>query len=336
VIRFGNMRCTRGVRFFALFMLAQAACGEQSVSVLTPRDPRDGSADSAPDASVDAIEEGGTEPPEASSDNAAPADTSPDGVPDVRIDVAIDSSGDGAPDSSIDRSDVASDGASDGAGEGGGPTVGCLPLGMSCSFAGECCSLACPSIAPRVCASGPICTLSGVQCDNNADCCTNKCIGGNCEAVPAGVCRPAGELCSVAGDCCGGKCAATGGGSRCALLNECRVLSEVCAKNDDCCSRVCGSGPQGPSVCIVAPACDAPGNACRAQPGDRCTLNADCCSAPCGAGVDGVLRCGTTACRGECVKCSEDRECCTGMACVADGTGYLRCRTRPVQSPAAR
>lgn len=330
---FGNMRCAPGARFFAFFVLAQVACGEQSVSVLTPRDSRDGSADTVNDVSIDASDapggEGG-EPPEASSDNAPPRDQSSD-VLDARADIAAD--GDAqrdVSDGAVDRIDAGSD-AEGGAPEGGGPTTGCLPLGMSCSFAGECCTLSCPSIAPRVCASGPTCSLAGADCTNNADCCTNLCVGAKCEAVPAGACRPAGELCSVAGDCCGGKCSPSGGTSRCALLNDCRVLGEVCAKNDDCCSRRCGPGPGGPSVCIAAPACDAPGNTCRAQPGDRCTVNADCCSAPCGAGVDGVLRC-LSMCRGECALCSEDRDCCTGLSCIADGAGNPRCGTRPVQS----
>jgi hypothetical protein len=327
---FGKTRCARGARFFAFFALAQVACGEQSVSVLTPRDSRDGSVDTTDDVSIDAADdEAGSEPPEASIDNGPPPDRSSDVVFDGRADVSFDADAD----ATRDASDGATD-RNDGAPEGGGPTTGCLPFGMSCSFAGECCSLSCPSIAPRVCASGPTCALAGADCANNADCCSNLCIGAKCEAVPAGLCRPAGELCSVAGDCCAGKCSPSGGTSRCALLNDCRVLGEVCAKNDDCCSRKCGNGPQGPSVCLAAPACDAPGNACRGQPGDRCAVNADCCSAPCTTGVDGVLRC-VAICRGECALCSEDRECCTGLACVADGVGDMRCR-RPVPSPSPR
>jgi hypothetical protein len=300
-----------------------AACGNQSVNVLTSRDARDAAIDG----------EAGEPPPDTSVDDAPTTpDAVFDGVVDLSIDVTIDASVDAprdlSSDPTMDRSiDVSSDGALD-VPPDRNPT-GCFAVGGSCSFAAQCCTLACPDGMPRVCGSGPTCAPAGQDCVSNADCCGNRCVSAKCEGIPVGACRPAGELCSAAGDCCGGVCAPSGGASRCALLDACRVVGEVCVTNADCCSQVCGANSQGLSVCVAAPACDAPGNSCSRQGGDRCAVDAQCCSGACRAQVDGVLRCTITTCGGECAACSEDRDCCAGATCGADGMGYLRCRPRP-------
>jgi len=217
-----------------------------------------------------------------------------------------------------------------------GPITGC-PVGGPCSFAGACCTLACPPPSPpdagRTCTAGPQCSPAGEACLSNADCCADRCGGGICEAFPPGDCLPAGERCGRDDSCCGGSCTSVDGGDdkRCALLpGACRVLGEVCVTQFDCCSGRCGSVVSGGvRICLVARACNLlDGRVCSGQAGDRCTTMADCCGDQCapGAGIGGVLRCANPAgCGGTCALCIRDSDCCSGRRCVSDVNGDQRC-----------
>lgn len=181
-----------------------------------------------------------------------------------------------------------------------GPANDCQPVGAACSFAGQCCTLACVAGvdggAPR-CAAGPACAVAGARCTQSIDCCSNDCTAGSCVmaaavAQPAGppppppgsMCRPAGEACMHNPDCCGTECV----GMRCELLDGCRVAGEICNADMDCCAGLCANNADGVGRCRPAGTC--------AVIGDICAMAADCCA---------------------------------GAACVADPSGAKRCQTPP-------
>lgn len=217
-----------------------AACGNESINVLTPRDAA---------ADVDTTD--------------ASEDTLVDTSVDPSLDASVDASSD--PPSTVDGPALDSPTLDGTLADGpivDGPTAGCYGVGQSCSVAGQCCSLSCPLPSrpddQRTCAAAPVCAPADQGCASNADCCSNLCDGNGCLAVTPPRCRPAGELCAANEDCCGARCGAGAGGlTRCALLDGCRVLGEVCVTNSECCSGRCDFDDSNKRrVCLAAPSSD--------------------------------------------------------------------------------
>jgi len=292
------MSCVRGLLPSAFAAVLAAACSNESINVLSPRDA---AVDASVDASVDANVVDGPPP----TDALPPTDAPPTDAP-PPIDAPPPT--DGPP--PIDP-----------------PTTGCLTVGAQCSSAGACCLLSCPNVVngPRVCAAGPVCASAGEPCASNIDCCSDSCMGAICVGVATDRCRPAGEQCTTDGECCGTRCISLSGApARCALLGACRVQGEVCRTQTDCCSGRCDDD-QGRRVCLEAPPCGLGGSTCRGQAGDRCVIDGDCCTGACSVRPEeGVRRCAAPACGDQCALCTEDRDCCTGR-CVWDESGYRRC-----------
>ncbi len=194
---------------------------------------------------------------------------------------------------------------------------GCLPEGSACTFAMQCCAMAC---VEGLCAAAPLCLTNGDACTANAQCCSHRCDVDRCKHLAD--CRTAGDDCANDGECCSGSCVDLGGPKKqCELLPLCRVLGELCVDHLDCCSGHCILSPQGVPRCAAAPS--APGACMSAN--DRCQDSADCCSGLCSDVDSTARRCQlSSGCRAEGELCSGSGQCCSSQ-CTADPEGVFRC-----------
>ena len=293
-----------------------AACGNESVNVLTPRD-------------VSVVTDADGQPVDGS------VDASIDVAVEPAIDVSIDPVMELYPiEAAMETGPIDAPAEALGPRDGATPT-GCRVQGAGCTFASECCLLACltPDGGNRVCVDGPQCAGATKACTNSAECCADSCVSGQCRGVSvgAGACLPAGEPCTPTDKCCGGLCEIIGGELRCALLSDCHVVGEICRTDRDCCSGACRGDDRRVPVCVAAPTCTLGNKMCWGQAGDRCDNHSDCCTGPCMPLKEGVSRCTATAgCGVECAFCTQPQDCCVGSECRSDdGGGYWRCVTGP-------
>ncbi len=281
-------------QLFAVATLMLAGCAPETLGVLDPGPARD-SGSSSSDATIDAAKDSG-------------ADVVPSGDGNPVSDATEDSPP--QPDaSSCTR--VGADAACL-------PPVGCLGEPGPCTFAGQCCSLACLASGGPMgsCGEGPACASAGAPCPTAAACCSNVCTGGQC-GMSSAMCKPAGEACGGNPECCGQVCS----GGHCALLEGCRVQGEVCGSSSDCCSSVCNLDPQSVGHCAALPMCMGNDKAgCSKQVGEICGGNNDCCSRDCVMLPGGLKRCAPLGgCRVECELCSSNADCCSGACGGPDG-----------------
>ncbi len=235
--------------FIAAIVLGVGACTPASLEVLEPAPLADGGRQT--DATIEGGKDGG--PPSDASSPDAPVDAVGD---------AVLPGNEGGPCSGLEQDAACSASAqccsgwcaASGASKACEPTVGCLGEPTTCTFAGQCCSLACVpgsgDTKARQCGDGPPCSIAGSPCTAAADCCSAVCMAGHCGMSPPR-CRPAGETCMGNGDCCSTLCSA----GRCALLSGCRVQGEVCGSSSDCCSGACLLGPDSIGHCAALAMC---------------------------------------------------------------------------------
>ena len=241
----------------------------------------------------------------------APGKDSDAGVPDATVDGAQDSgAGDVSPSGDVSTEEPAE-------------AIGCLGDLSPCTFAGQCCSLACvPSTGDdtqrRQCSDTPTCAVAGAACTVGADCCEDVCMAVHCGSMPPPMCKPAGEACAGNPECCGQVCS----GGHCALLEGCRVQGEICGSSTDCCTAVCQIDAQSVGHCTPLPMCNENDHkGCTQQVGDICGGNPDCCSRECSMLADGVKRCVPAGgCRSQCELCSSNADCCSGVCNGPDGS----------------
>ena len=238
--------------------------------------------------------------------------------------------GDGTP---SDSSTTASDGPNtlDGSSVDSTTAPSCTPLGGACSVAGQCCGGgACTAVGgdQKHCVADNTCLPSGLTCQQATDCCSLRCgAQGRCEEPPSGggvaLCTPSGSdaesnRCTADGECCSNDCDETTGLCRRNSAGSCHTLGERCATegfDGSCCSKLCANfgSEQTPQLrCARSSICGARGELC--STGDQC------CSGICQD--DG--RCptqseiGGTGFVGE--PCQNDRECAT-RACAPSVVG---------------
>ncbi len=182
---------------------------------------------------------------------------------------------------------------------------------------------------------------AGAACVMNADCCSNFCQAGTCQAL---VCADLGAACAASGDCCSGRCSATGTGPDGGVVTTCTRggcldNGQSCGLDSQCCSLSCAGG-----TCGAGAACASIGEACAAD-GDCCSMSCDtatsvcgsfwtnpclaigeactaaggnCCSGLCANGLgaactaaDSSCRCGlATGCRPSYELCTQGGDCC--------------------------
>ena len=88
------------------------------------------------------------------------------------------------------------------------------------------------------CTSDPVCTVSGLSCSDDSDCCSASCVG----AICATACAPEGQLCTLDADCCSSNCSAG------TCVPACAADFTACMDDGDCCSSTCLTG-----FCLPAP-----------------------------------------------------------------------------------
>jgi hypothetical protein len=190
------------------------------------------------------------------------------------------------------------------------------------------------------------------------------------DTTGGGGCTPDGIVCGDCGGCCSRLCAPYVTGVKiCQPPSGCRVTNNLCTVNKDCCggdptevsegagSVTCIKSTVNPDIgaCRNPTGCQVRGNIC-GGPSGQCGVNerAACCDCPgdpkkcCKADSVGIYRCfgggskdcptGYTGQAPCCVsygeRCAFSAECCSGVPCVPDGQGVLRCLTPPDGGPA--
>ena len=151
------------------------------------------------------------------------------------------------------------------------------------------------------------CSVLGVSCSGNVDCCSGSCESGACLDPNAATCGSEGQVCCN-GDLCNGDLVCSSGSCQVAVV--CGSEGQACCNGDLCNGDlVCSSGS-----CQVAVVCGSEGQAC---------CNGDLCN--------GDLVCSSGSCQVAVVCGSEGQACCTsGAACVSgfecvSGTCQVSC-----------
>jgi hypothetical protein len=170
----------------------------------------------------------------------------------------------------------------DGAGghlcDGGGHCLACLPDGLSCAQASDCCGGSCNQ---GICEpTQPMCRPDGQACAQFSDCCSGGCDQGICGppgCAPASICN--GQCCLFGSVCQGGACVCPGAqpglcGGSCTdmatdLLN-CGACGTACPPNVACVAGAC--------VCPPAQLC---GGVCSDTSSDP--NNCGACGVACGS-----------------------------------------------------
>jgi hypothetical protein len=183
------------------------------------------------------------------------------------------------------------------------PSGGCIQDGLPCSSGTNCCSRVCsdPGTGATVCLPASGCRMTGNTCIDNQACCgggTNPNGSVTCVYTLSqdfGRCDN-GTSCNPVGNICGAKFPLPDGGtfSVNASQNCCDGKSAVCQLDSSGIPR------------------------CRGCPPDKLQANGTCL---CPNGYDGTPGC----CIEEGKLCQFKDQCCSGMPCVPDSMGILRC-----------
>jgi hypothetical protein len=198
-------------------------------------------------------------------------------------------------------------GGSGGAGDTGGVGVTCSVAGVVCTSNAQCCSQSCDPVAKTCASSVTTCSGPGSSCAVATDCCNLQCdtTRGVCSSATS--CTADNQACTDSSVCCSGTCV----GGKCQPLNtSCLTAGNPCAATDGgtggCCSGLCSGGKcvLGASFCI--------------QPGDVCARDLDCCGGFCskatGAAEGVCMDVGTTGtgnCTHDGVLCNGCGSCCS-------------------------
>ncbi|MFH1434822.1 MAG: hypothetical protein ABIJ56_03805, partial [Pseudomonadota bacterium] len=181
--------------------------------------------------------------------------------------------------------------------------------------ASDCCSLYC---VDEVCAEGGACAVTGGECAENYDCCSNICSEEDVCDPSYAPCEPFGESCTSGGNCCSGLCVEISAEEgRCGGHYPCRPGGEVCTEDDDCCNGVCDEG-----YCALLGECTVVGDPCE---GVR-----ECCSNACVESGAGTTTCQyLSGCRPIGEVCEENDDCCSEECEPSDHDLVKRCDNPP-------
>jgi hypothetical protein len=192
-------------------------------------------------------------------------------------------------------------------GGAGGRVVTCTLVGVACASNAQCCTQVCDATSLTCTSRLSTCGGAGSSCAVNTDCCNLQCDTARGVCASATSCIADGATCTSSSACCSGTC--TGG--KCQALNTaCLTAGNPCTATaggaGGCCSGLCKNGTcaLGSSFCI--------------QPGDVCARDLDCCGGFCskatgatqGVCMD-VATSGTGQCNHDGVLCNGCGSCCS-------------------------
>jgi hypothetical protein len=192
-------------------------------------------------------------------------------------------------------------------GGAGGRVVTCTLVGVACASNAQCCTQVCDATSLTCTSRLSTCGGAGSSCAVNTDCCNLQCDTARGVCASATSCIADGATCTSSSACCSGTC--TGG--KCQALNTaCLTAGNPCTATaggaGGCCSGLCKNGTcaLGSSFCI--------------QPGDVCARDLDCCGGFCskatgatqGVCMD-VATSGTGQCNHDGVLCDGCGSCCS-------------------------
>ena len=238
----------------------------------------------------------------------------------------------------------------------------CVPLGSTCTTAGnncstnsDCCSALCMD---GLCSqASSYCVQVSDACESDLDCCSRLCnfggsgLLGTCNEPPQGPanCKGiAGTVCGDCNECCSRLCEPFGesGVSICQGASGCRQTGEICASDDECCGGSPDSGLPGAGnascvmadgasfgVCRNAMSCSPQGNVCHLQD-YACSVSSAsnrCCdgenaNGSCILDEAGIPRCSglSDTCLPAGTSCAMNEDCCENR-CLPDASGLLTC-----------
>lgn len=176
----------------------------------------------------------------------------------------------------------------------------CSEAGESCQNNNDCCLNRCEGGS----CSDQRCVDNGASCGSNGECCTGNCSSGTCAAIPGSTtqCGVVGQACGTGGDCCSTNCQ----GGFCTAAYFCRATDDLCYGDDDCCSRICSKNDGSAGVCI------APSGGC-IQDGLPCQSGTNCCTRVCADPGSGATVClPASGCRMTGNSCIDAQSCCGG------------------------
>ena len=177
--------------------------------------------------------------------------------------------------------------------------IDCRAAGESCNDNLDCCLNRCEG---DVC-SGQRCLDTGIACTSDTSCCTAICTGGFCAPlIDAGTCRVVGQRCDDDQQCCSTSCL----GGFCTAQAECRATDDLCFGDLDCCTNLCSKNDGSPGACVLPP------GGCN-QGGMPCASNSNCCTRICADPGTGATVClAASGCRMTGLSCLDAQSCCGG------------------------
>ncbi len=153
----------------------------------------------------------------------------------------------------------------------------------------------------------------GATCNDNVECASYNCAGGQCVAPPAGTAEidgdcSSGQACVGDATCQDGICVAGG-------MAACAADGQPCETDQNCCTQICTSNRCGFDTTGTGGSSTTSGTNCASE-GGSCSIDSDCCTGACDTNVFQCSNsCGTSG-----ANCFDGTDCCSSVCSSGDET----------------